>query len=166
MKLVCTGAADLRMQAVSAAAKGLGMQHCVLFPGFLTDIEFAAVLGSCLGVIYPSLYEGFGMPILEAMAARRPVACSDCTSLPEVAGGAALLFDPRKPHDIADAMVRLALDPQLRADFVRRGHQRAHAFCDAKEMALQYLEVFKFALVTWQKSNSLTYTAGGMALPI
>ena len=164
MKLICTGAPGPRMQAVSAAAKALGVHHCVLFPGFLTDIEFAAVLGSCIGVIYPSLYEGFGMPILEAMAAGCPVACGDRTSLPEVAGGAALLFDPRKPRDVADAMVRIALDPQLRADLIERGDRRAQAFCDSKEMAHQYLTVFKFALATWQKSNNLARMAGRVAL--
>jgi glycosyltransferase involved in cell wall biosynthesis len=53
---------------------------------------------SCLAVIFPSLYEGFGMPVIEAMAAGKPVLCSNVTSLPEIAGGAALLFDPRKPE--------------------------------------------------------------------
>ena len=76
----------------------------------------------------PSLYEGFGLPVLEAMARGVPVACSDRSSLPEVAGDAALLFDPEDAGAIGAAVERLLGDAGLRAELVRRGRERAARF--------------------------------------
>src|SRR5947209_12174619 len=84
IKLVCTGSPGSRMVELADAADALSMGGSVIFPGFVGEVEFAALIKSCLGVVFPSLYEGFGMPVLEAMAAGRPVACSNCTSLPEI----------------------------------------------------------------------------------
>src|SRR5690606_28201543 len=78
--------------------------------------------------VFPSLYEGFGLPPLEAMAAGVPVITSNVSSLPEVVGDAALLIDPRDPAAIAGAITRVVGDPSLRADLVRRGHERVKAF--------------------------------------
>ena len=64
-------------------------------------------MANCSGVVFPSLYEGFGLPVIEAMAAGVPVACSNATSLPEVAADAAILFDPRFPTQIAQAIISL-----------------------------------------------------------
>ena len=77
--------------------------------------------------MFPSLYEGFGLPVLEAMARGVPVACSDRASLPEVAGDAALLFDPDDPRAIADAIERLLGDPALAARLREAGRARARA---------------------------------------
>jgi glycosyltransferase involved in cell wall biosynthesis len=77
---------------------------------------------------FPSLDEGFGMPTLEAMSRGVPVVTSNCSAMPEVAGGAALLVDPYQPDDVASALVRLAADESLREDLIRRGHARALAF--------------------------------------
>ncbi len=78
--------------------------------------------------MFPSLYEGFGLPVLEAMARGVPVACSDASSLPEVAGDAALLFDPNDPRAIAQALERLLGDPALREQLRKRGRERAASF--------------------------------------
>ena len=78
--------------------------------------------------VYPSLYEGFGLPVLEAMARGVPVACSDASSLPEVAGDAALLFDPRDQRAIAEALTRLLEDPALRERLRAAGLARAREF--------------------------------------
>ena len=97
-------------------------------------------------MIFPSLYEGFGMPILEAMAFGKPVLCSNVTALPEIAGDAALFFDPRKPQEIAQAIAQVESNPELMAQLVQRGYQRVVAFEDPTEMARQYLRVFCEAL--------------------
>jgi glycosyltransferase involved in cell wall biosynthesis len=78
--------------------------------------------------VFPSLYEGFGLPVLEAMARGVPVACSDASSLPEVAGDAALLFDPRDEAAIAASMLRLLEDAPLAARLSARGAERVKQF--------------------------------------
>ncbi len=102
-------------------------QH-VRFLGFVSD-EMLAVLYRLASVfVFPSLYEGFGLPPLEAMAAGAPVITSNVSSLPEVVGDAALLINPLDPQDIATAMARVLGDARLRADLIRRGHERVRAF--------------------------------------
>ena len=86
------------------------------------------------------------MPVLDAMAHGVPVACSNLAALPEIAGGAALLFDPRKPGDIAKAMVSLVTDSQLRDRLVDAGKKRAAEFSDADRMAADYWDLFRKAL--------------------
>jgi len=82
--------------------------------------------------VYPSLYEGFGLPVLEAMARGVPVACSNVSSLPEVAGEAALLFDPTSPAQIARALERLLTDVELRDRLSSAGRERAAQFTWAR----------------------------------
>ena len=80
------------------------------------------------GFVFPSLYEGFGLPVLEAMAREVPVACSNASSLPEVAGEAALLFDPHDPSAIAEALRRLLGDAALRERLRQMGGERVRDF--------------------------------------
>lgn len=143
IKLICTGSPDKRMAEVADAAEALGLKDAVVFPGFLADNEFSALLRSSIGVVFPSLYEGYGMPVIEAMAAGCPVACSDRASLPEVAGDAALLFDSRKPAAVAEAMCRLATDTALCADLIAKGRLRAEQFSQIEEMAREYWDIFE-----------------------
>ena len=91
--------------------------------------------------VFPSLYEGFGLPVLEAMACGRAVACSRTTALPEVADGAAVLFDPASPREIASAIADVLLDADLRARMERLGIQRASRFSWA-ETAAKTLAVY------------------------
>ncbi len=79
-------------------------------------------------LIFPSLFEGFGLPLLEAMASECPVVCSNSTSIPEVVGNAALLFDPRDPEAIADAIHRVLTDEELRHRLIRAGRERCRHF--------------------------------------
>ena len=90
---------------------------------------------------FPSFYEGFGLPILEAMACGRAVACSNTSAMPEVANAAALLFDPSRQEEITRAMRDLLLDPQLRLRTERLGSQRAAAFTWSKA-AQKTLDVY------------------------
>ena len=102
-------------------------QH-VRFLGFVPDATLAALYRLASVFVFPSLYEGFGLPPLEAMAAGAPVITSNISSLPEVVDDAALLVDPMDAGDIADAMARVLGDPQLRADLRARGLERVKAF--------------------------------------
>jgi len=123
----------------------MALNPWTVFAGYLPDSEYAGLLWSSLALVYPSLYEGFGMPLLEAMAAGKPVLCSKATSLPEVAADAAILFDPRKPREIAEAIACLANDPKSAPELVARGSQRVRSFGGPREMANRYLQVFQEA---------------------
>jgi glycosyltransferase involved in cell wall biosynthesis len=109
-------------------------QH-VRFLGFVSDATLAALYRLATVFVFPSLYEGFGLPPLEAMAAGAPVITSNVSSLPEVVGDAALLIDPLDANSIADAMARVLSDPALRADLIRRGLARAQVFSWARAAA-------------------------------
>lgn len=114
--------------------------------GFLPDETIAALYRHALFFVYPSLYEGFGLPVLEAMSYSIPVACSETTAVGEVAGDAALKFDPTSTDDMAAKMRQLLLDPALRAKLVERGRERVKDFswvkC-ARETLAAYREVLE-----------------------
>ena len=98
------------------------------FLGFVPDATLAVLYRLASVFVFPSLYEGFGLPPLEAMAAGTPVITSNVSSLPEVVGDAALLIDPMDAGAIADAMARVLGDAALRAELIRRGRERVKAF--------------------------------------
>jgi glycosyltransferase involved in cell wall biosynthesis len=115
--------AQLRSRAVE-----LGISEDVRLAGWLAEGEIEGLWAAADAFVYPSLYEGFGLPVLEAMARGVPVACSNASSLPEVAGDAALLFDPRSQAAIAQAIERLLGDTALAARLRGRGRARANEF--------------------------------------
>jgi len=100
----------------------------VRFLGFVPDQTLAALYRLAAVFVFPSLYEGFGLPPLEAMALGTPVIVSNVSSLPEVVGDAALLIDPRQPAEIAAALNRVLTDTNLRDDLIRRGLARVQDF--------------------------------------
>ena len=100
----------------------------VAFAGWLPDADLEGLYGAATCLAFPSLAEGFGLPVLEAMRRGLPVACSDATSLPELVGDAALTFDPESTEQIARAIRRLLAEPELREDLARRGRERARRF--------------------------------------
>jgi glycosyltransferase involved in cell wall biosynthesis len=107
----------------------------VRFFGFVADQTLAALYRLAGVFVFPSLYEGFGLPPLEAMASGTPVITSNVSSLPEVVGDAALMIDPYEPEAIADAMRRVLTDEALRADLRRRGLARAREFSWERSIA-------------------------------
>jgi glycosyltransferase involved in cell wall biosynthesis len=113
---------------VHAAARKSRVADRIHFTGFVDDEELRRLYGACDLLVYPSLYEGFGLPILEAMACGRAVACSNTSAMPEVADSAALLFDPGSQRDLVFAMRDLLLNPELRQRMERLGVQRAAMF--------------------------------------
>ena len=156
IKLVCTGAPGERQDWLTNAVRIMNLGDRVIFPGYLPNAELAALMANCTGVVFPSLYEGFGLPAIEAMAAGVPVACSNITSLPEVAADAAILFDPRVPTQIVQAMVALVEDKALRTQLIQTGLQRAAEFSDGERMAIEYWELFQHAFANVKHENLLT----------
>jgi len=126
-------------------ARARGLEDDVRFHGWVSAQELEGLWELAHAFVYPSLYEGFGLPVLEAMARGVPVACSNASSLPEVAGEAALLFDPHRPAQIAAALGRLLTDAGLRERLGELGRERARQF-------------------TWERSARLTLDSYERAL--
>jgi glycosyltransferase involved in cell wall biosynthesis len=126
-------------------ARSLGVEQDVRFPSWVSAEQLEGLWELTDAFVFPSLYEGFGLPVLEAMARGVPVACSNASSLPEVAGDAALLFDPRSVEQLADALRRLLSDAALRERLREAGRLRVRQF-------------------TWERAARLTLDSYARAL--
>jgi mannosyltransferase len=124
LRVLCVGG-EAHEPDVSAL-RALGLDRNVLFVNAVTDEELSVLYRNALALIYPSRYEGFGLPVLEAMAEGCPVVCSEAASLPEVGGGAALYFDPESVDSLESALARLL--SATRDEIVQRGLQNAARF--------------------------------------
>ena len=127
-QLVIVGLRDWRSSAAYGLVRELGLSKDVLFAGYVSEELLAWLYSSSRCFLYPTLYEGFGFPPLEAMACGTPVITSDCTSLPEVAGDAAILVDPTADKSIGDALVRVLQDEPLRRQLIQRGREQVRRF--------------------------------------
>ena len=139
--LVLAGKETWYAHRVRDAARESGVAGRIRFLGFVSDVELLQLYNCCDVFVFPSYYEGFGLPVLEAMACGRAVICSRTSALPEVVDGAALLFDPYSLDEMVRAMADLLLDPELRARMERLGLQRAAHFSWQKA-AHETLEVY------------------------
>jgi glycosyltransferase involved in cell wall biosynthesis len=119
-----------------------GVRDSVIFPGYVSDSDLPALYTGALCFVYPSYFEGFGLPPLEAMSCGAPVLTGNLTSLPEVVGDAALTVDPFDCAALARALARLIDDDVLRAELRTRGLQRALTF-DWRETARMTLQVYR-----------------------
>ncbi len=126
--LVVPGYSTEHELELRARADTLGVADDVRFPAWVSTPDLEGLWSIAHAFVFPSLYEGFGLPVLEAMARGIPVACSNTSSLPEVAGDAALLFDPHDEAAIATALQRLLGDHVLAADLRTRGLERVREF--------------------------------------
>ncbi len=126
---------------VRRAAKKSGYADRIHFTGFVQDDDLVHLYNACDVFAFPSFYEGFGLPVLEAMACGRAVICSNTSALPEVADAACLLFDPYSRHEITRALLDLLLDAQLKVRMERLGLQRAGLF-SWRDAAQKTLEVY------------------------
>lgn len=140
-KLVLAGKPTWYARKIYDAADRSGLNGRVHFTGFVGDEDLLDLYNGCDLFVFPSLYEGFGMPILEAMACGRAVACADTSAMPEVADAAALLFHPEDHEAMAGAMGDLLGDRELRAHMERLGARRAGLFTWANTAA-QTLDVY------------------------
>lgn len=128
VSLVIVGGKGWLYEDTFATVRRLGLEDRVMFAGYVNDADLPAFYNLAEGFALPSLYEGFGIPPLEAMACGIPVITADNSSLPEVVGDAALLVDAEDTDGLADALTRLVSDPALRRDLVARGLVRAARF--------------------------------------
>ena len=143
--VVLCGRQTPHVEQVRSLADRLGVDRRVVFSGFVDEADLEGLYALARVVVVPSVSEGFGLPVLEAMRRGVPVACSAASALPEVAGDAALLFDPRSTLSVASAVGALLEDPVLRRDLGDRGRSRAAAFT-GEAMARATLASYRRAL--------------------
>ena len=126
--LVLPGSPTPYEQELRSLARSLAVEGRVRFPDWLSDGELDGLYRIAAAFVLPSLIEGFGIPVLEAMARGVPVACARISALPEVAGDAALFFDPERHDELTVAVRRLLDDGELAARLIERGHRRVEQF--------------------------------------
>jgi len=127
-KLVLIGARDYGHDAIAAKITELGLADDVIFLGWLPFEDIPPIYSASKVFVFPSLHEGFGIPVVEAFACGVPVVCSNIEPLIEVAGGAALLVDPLSQEDLAQGMLKALTDASLRQRLIRDGLARAAVF--------------------------------------
>lgn len=128
LRLVVVGAWFPDWEPVRQRAAELGVEEAIVEPGAVDDDALRALYLHCDAFLFPSLYEGLGLPVLEAMAYGAPVVASDRSSIPELVGDAGLLVEPSDPDAVAGAVLRLWNEPELRARLAAKGRQRSSAF--------------------------------------
>lgn len=141
-RLVLAGKVGWHHDALLARVQQLGLQDLVLLPGYVAEADLPALLSGASAFLFPSLHEGFGFPVIEAMACSVPVVCSNASSLPEVAGDAALLVDPMDTAAWAAAIERVSNDDRLRRELMERGRRQVTRF-SWQSCARQVLELLE-----------------------
>jgi glycosyltransferase involved in cell wall biosynthesis len=142
LALVIIGSKGWKYEAVFSEVAKRGLDQRVHFLGFVADADLPALYSTASLFVYPSLYEGFGLPALEAMACGTPVVASNQSALPEVIGEAGLLVDPGDIEALAAAMARLLTDTSLRQKLAQAGRARAASFTWSG-MAAKLLDLYK-----------------------
>jgi alpha-1,3-rhamnosyl/mannosyltransferase len=141
IELAIVGNDKKNQPALRALAVRLGIDQRVRWIESVSDELLRACYSAAQATILPSRQEGFGLPVIESMACGTPVICADAASLPEVAGGCSLLFDPSSPEDCSAQMSRIIESPQLRGELHEKGLERARQF-DAARAVAQHAELF------------------------
>ncbi len=154
LMLAIAGAWDERYPQAKVMALRGELTHSIRFLGPIPEGDLPALYSAATLFVFPSFYEGFGLPVVEAMACGTPVACSNRSSLPEVAGTAGVLFDPHDPADIAAAVVRLLSDHELRSQKSEQGLQQASQF-SWEHCAAQTLDLYRRILGSLDNSDYL-----------
>ncbi|MHC4597622.1 MAG: glycosyltransferase [Planctomycetota bacterium] len=164
-RLVVAGSPGWKTRDVYRTVEASGAASRVVFTGAVSDEDLVHLYAGADLFVFPSLYEGFGLPVLEAMALGVPVIVSRSSSLPEVVGDGGILFDPGEAGELAASIERVLSDARLRADLVRRGKSQASRF-GWEKAASKTLEVFERAAVRSRSSRSASFPrppAGGEA---
>jgi glycosyltransferase involved in cell wall biosynthesis len=128
ISLVCPGRQNRYFRRIRQRIRQFGLERTTRFPGFVSPLELRGLYELARALVFPSLFEGWGLPICEAFTAGLPVASSSATSLPDLVDDAGLLFDPDDPEAIAASILRLWNEPELRETLAERGRRRAELF--------------------------------------
>jgi len=150
--LVFAGGMGWMMEDFVQEIKQLGLSNFVIRLGYVSDKELRWLYQNCLANLYPSHFEGFGLPILEGMQFGAPTISSNTTSMPEVAGLAAILLDPNGPDQWAKSMLRIATDPILRESLGSAALERSRKFSWQKS-AQELTELYEKALLSPKRST-------------
>ena len=142
VKLVLTGRAFPSDHPAAVMIRERGLESRIVHLGYRSPLEIRALFQGCQALVFPSLFEGYGMPVAEAIIAGKPVLCSSATSLPEIAGDAALTFDPNDVDAIGDALVEITTKPDLRAALSEAALRRRRLFA-SRRSAVQTLSVYQ-----------------------
>lgn len=137
-KLVLGGRMAWKTSELREAIEQSAYRNEIILPGFISDSELVKWMAAAQVFVYPSLFEGFGLPLLEAMHAEVPVLTSNVSSLPEVAGEGALLVQPDSVEDIARGLAQLDQNSSLRAELVERGREQRERFSWARAAEIVY----------------------------
>jgi len=141
-KLVIAGGRGWLMDDFAALIKQNGLADRICLAGYLEDEDLCGLYSTCAAFVYPSLYEGFGLPPLEAMACGAPVITSRIPSLMETVGGAARLVDPSDVEDLARAITEMLSEPKMRAHYAELGQNHVNKF-SWEQTALKTLQVYR-----------------------
>ncbi|WP_315112301.1 glycosyltransferase family 1 protein [Clostridium intestinale] len=143
LKLVIVGKQGISYEKYKNRALELGIEDQVIFPGFITLEHMPVFYNACETLVYPSFYEGFGLPPLEAMACGTPVIASNCTSIPEILGNSALLINPKDVYEIMNAMYSILTNIDLKIKLTVEGIERNKIY-NWNKTALDTLSAYKF----------------------
>jgi glycosyltransferase involved in cell wall biosynthesis len=145
--LVCTGAKSARSDYLLDLSISMGLKNNIIFTNFLNEDDYYNIFSMAKLMVYPSLYEGFGMPLIEAMELGVPIASSNLCSLPEIAGNSAIYFNPKLPCEITNSIHSILSRPYLQDELKMNGKLRIKNFNSIKRMANKYTEIFNSALL-------------------
>jgi glycosyltransferase involved in cell wall biosynthesis len=126
--LVCPGRTNRNFRRIEERTRELDLARTTRFPGFVSPLELRSLYELATALVFPSRFEGWGLPVCEGFSAGLPVAASSASSLPDLVGDAGILFDPDDPEEIARSVLRLWRDPVLRETLAMRGRERAELF--------------------------------------
>ncbi len=158
LHLVIAGKKGWMTESLFATIKKFDLTSRIVFTGFIAEAEKPLFLAACTLFVYPSLYEGFGLPALEAIACGAPTITSNTSALPEVVGDAAILIDPANTAALAEAMQSVLLDPVLRKDLQTRGPLQAAQFTWEKAATLS-ADVYRSLGSSGQRRGAATRCA-------
>lgn len=143
LRLVIVGKQGISYEKYKNRAIELGIEDQVIFPGFIPLEHMPVFYNACETLVYPSFYEGFGLPPLEAMACGTPVIASNCTSIPEILGNSALLINPKDVYEIMNAMYSILTNIDLKIKLTVEGIERNKIY-NWNKTALDTLSAYKF----------------------
>lgn len=153
LPLVIVGKRGWMMKHFDALLRDLGVASDVRLLGYVDEVELRWLYRNCFALVYPTFWEGFGLPLVEALSHGAPVVASDVSSIPEVLGDAGLLIDPHDIDSLADAMHRLSSSPELRGSLVARAQAQAKRF-SWRAAAQRAAEIYREVLARPRYSDS------------